>query len=558
VRKNKKSCPSERRKFFKQAGGLAATLAASAVPVTVEALLPTPAEAKPPAPPVFGATRSSQAFKVRQSTAVFNHQIQSPLHPANGDEDLYPSRIASYSKGLPHNNLGEVNSNAYGALLRALTSRDPADFENIPLGCPDPARQMKLVNPQAGIAFVLQGTDSHAMAIPPAPRFSSAEEAGEMVENYWMALLRDVSFTDYDSNAAAHAAAADLSHVSDFRGPRAGGQVTPGTLFRGMTPGDLKGPYISQFLLQTAPFGANEVVQRMRTYLPGSDFMTTAADWLSVQNGCAPTGAPPFDSVPRHIRNGRDLGEWVHVDVLFQAYFHAMLILASQGAPLNPGNPYNSSQTQTGFGSFGQPHLAAATAEVAPSALKAVWYQKWFVHRRLRPEAFAGRVHHRLTGAANYPIHSDALNSQGLAAVLSLYGTAFLPMGFAEGSPLHPAYGAGHATVAGACVTILKALFDESHPMSNPVVPNADGTSLVPYTGLDAGQLTVGGELNKLASNVAIGRDIAGVHWRTDATESLRLGEALAISILRDQRGTYNESFAGFTFTKFDGAPVTV
>ncbi len=32
-----------------------------------------------------------------------------------------------------------------------------------------------------------------------------------------------------------------------------------------------------------------------------------------------------------------------------------------------------------------------------------------------------------------------------------------LPMAFQEGSPMHPSYGAGHATVAGACVTILKA-----------------------------------------------------------------------------------------------------
>jgi hypothetical protein len=37
---------------------------------------------------------------------------------------------------------------------------------------------------------------------------------------------------------------------------------------------------------------------------------------------------------------------------------------------------------------------------------------------------------------------------------------ALLPMAFQEGSPMHPSYGAGHATVAGACVTILKAFFD--------------------------------------------------------------------------------------------------
>jgi hypothetical protein len=79
--------------------------------------------------------------------------------------------------------------------------------------------------------------------------------------------------------------------------------------------------------------------------------------------------------------------------------------------------------------------------------------------------------------------------------------------------------------------------------------------SLVPYSGPT---LTVGGELNKLASNVATGRNIAGVHWRSDAAESLKLGEAVAISILEEQRMICNESFEGFSLTKFDGTTITV
>jgi hypothetical protein len=128
-------------------------------------------------------------------------------------------------------------------------------------------------------------------------------------------------------------------------------------------------------------------------------------------------------------------------------------------------------------------------------------------------------------------------------------------MAFPEGSPAHPAYGAGHATVAGACTTILKAWFDESFVIPSPVVPDATGQVLTPYVG---GPLTVGGELNKLASNIGIGRNIAGVHWRSDATESLELGESIAISILKDQKASYNEAFSGFTLTKFDGTTVVV
>ena len=77
-----------------------------------------------------------------------------------------------------------------------------------------------------------------------------------------------------------------------------------------------------------------------------------------------------------------------------------------------------------------------------------------------------------------------------------------------------------------------------------------------PYTGSDV--LTVGGELNKLASNVALGRNTAGVHWRSDGTESMLLGEAVAISILRDGKSCYNENFNGFSLTKFDGTTITV
>jgi len=36
------------------------------------------------------------------------------------------------------------------------------------------------------------------------------------------------------------------------------------------------------------------------------------------------------------------------------------------------------------------------------------------------------------------------------------------------------------------------------------------------------------------------------------------LGEAVAISLLRDQGATFNESFAGFTFARFDGTILTV
>jgi hypothetical protein len=163
---------------------------------------------------------------------------------------------------------------------------------------------------------------------------------------------------------------------------------------------------------------------------------------------------------------------------------------------------------------------------------------------------------HRSPGRYNGALHPSLFSANVLNQVATHNGgTYLLPMAFAEGCPTHPSFTAGHATVAGACVTTLKAMFDESFVIPNPVVPDASGSTLVPYTGPS---LTVGGELNKLASNIATGRNMAGVHWRSDAYASLRVGEQVAISILRDQKATYSEPGISYQFTSFDGTPVTI
>ena len=534
-----------RRRFIRQLGtGMAATTGLASLTFPTLHAAVEAAETSP----THGARRRQAAFRVRREAAQLARKRATVTHPANGEEELYPNKIASYHKGLPHNSLGEVDLPAYNALLAALASGRKHDFELIPLGL-----GRKLVNPQAGLAFDLQGPDSHHLAIRPAPTIASAEGASELAEIYWMALARDVHFLDYGTAPTVAAAAADLSNFSDFRGPKAGGLVTPGTIFRGSTPGDLVGPYLSQFLWQDIPMGAMVIPQKMYTVPAGADHMTNYADWLAVQNGLEPPSYA-LDPTARYLRTLRDLAEWVHVDALYQAYHQACLILFGMGAPLDAGNPYKTSATQIGFGTFGGPHILSLVTEVATRALKAVWYQKWFVHRRLRPEAFAGLAHHTLAGTATYPVHAELLNSAAVAAVFSAHGTYLLPLGAPEGSPTHPSYGAGHATVAGACVTILKAWFDESFVLPEPVVPNSGGTDLQPYTGA---ALTVGNELNKLAANVAIGRNALGVHYRSDYWESLRLGEEVALGILEEQKLAYHEP-ATFTLTKFDGTVVTI
>lgn len=546
---------SSRRRFLGQVGSAAALITATTAGSSALAQGKIVKDCDDPKliygiePAAYAANRYMKAYKCRMNAAKMARDRRIVYHENNGDEDLYPNKIASHTKALPHNQLGEVDLNAYATLVKARQTLSPYDFDNIQLGL-----GRKLTSPQAGLAMDLEGPDSHHVTLPPAPQFSSAEAAGEAVELYWMALARDVNFTDFPTDPTIAKAAAELSKLSDFRGPKENGKVTPNTIFRGTTPGDLAGPWLSQFLTLDFQFGAVPVSQKMRTLPSGLDYLTQYADWLAVQNGYDPSANIQYDPTPRYIRNFRDLAQWVHIDALYQAYLHACLILLAQGTRLDPGLPLYDSKAQAGFAQCGGPHILSLVTEVATRALKAVWYQKWFVHNRLRPEEYGGRVHNHKVGAAKYPLHSDVLKSQAIQEVFNRYGTYLLPQAFPEGSPTHSSYGSGHATVAGVCVTVLKAFFDETDTIKNPMVPNADGTGLIPWTGQP---LTVLGELNKVATNIGFGRNGAGIHWRSDAINSLKLGEDVAICILEEQKLTYNDE-VNMSLTKFDGTRITI
>jgi len=377
-----------------------------------------------------------------------------------------------------------------------------------------------------------------------------------------------VPFIDYASDPLIAQAAADLSRYAQFDGPKQGGSVTPATIFRDRTPGALAGPYLSQFMVHDVPYGAQLTSARVAFGLPATaNYMTDEASWLAAQNGAKPALAPAPLPDPRLLHDGRGLGNYVHIDELFQAYLNACLLLITSkarggfGASPSDDNPYKHSMTQVGFGTLGEPNFKVLVAEVATWALKVVWFQKWYVHRRLRPEVYAGRIHWHLKGTRSYEFDAAEfakLQTGPLAHPTIAAAQHFLPMAFPEGSPTHPAYGAGHATVAAACVTVLKALFKTDVTLASlgiPVMqPNAGGTTLVPYTGADRDALTVEGELNKLAATVGIARNFAGVHWRSDYTASVKLGEEVAYYFLQDTVQTYNEDIA-FSWREMDGTP---
>ncbi|QMS87427.1 vanadium-dependent haloperoxidase [Nostoc edaphicum CCNP1411] len=534
---------------------------------------------QPAAKSNYGNLRD-KAFQVRTTAAKVNREIPIPSHLTNGDEAKYANKIATDTRGLPHNQLGEVDLKAYQSFINALNSGDPNEYEKIILG-----GGRKLVQPLTPLAISLSGVNTCQVAIPVPPTLNSAEQAAEFIEIAWQGLLQDVPFSEYrndTTNPLVLAAVKDLNRLSDFKGPKENGRITPELLFRGTAiyvdasgrttyhtlAGADTGPYVSQFLLRPVPAGTLSYPQLHRVPLavPENSFQTNYDEWLLVQNGGSSGRTIKFDSTRRYFINGRDQGEIAHTPPPVYANAAAILLarpvsenplIGGVGAPYNPSNPYNKSKTQSGgSGTFGPGYSTSLIGWVSPHAIRAAYWQKYYVHRRLRSEAFGGLVHNNKVNKTNYPLHPDIFQSEALDRIYSKYQSYLLPQFFPEGSPTHSSYPGGASVTAGASVTILKALFDGDYVIPNPVIPDPnDPTKLIPYQGPP---LTVEGELNKLAANIGLGRNSAGIHWRTDAAASLALGEAIAIGILRDEKLTFRETFGGFTFTKFDGTKITI
>ncbi|MGC2626937.1 MAG: hypothetical protein WA269_08880, partial [Candidatus Udaeobacter sp.] len=292
--------------------------------------------------------RVRQSLALRIEAATRDALIPVPPHTTNGDEARYPDKSGTYTKGVLQDGIGLVNPSAFQTFRHAIDTGTFAAFESVILGGP-----RTLNGPLAGNAFSLEGCDDvqfgnapspanqiRQVVVPPAPALASAAYGTELVELYWASLLRDVAFTDYASNPTAAQAAAELDTMPTYAGPRNGsGHVTPALLFRGGNPGETIGPYISQLCITPSFLGVQEMDQRMVTYAAGIDFMTDPTTFQQVQNGIDTGLQLQLDPQRRFLHNGRGLATFTHVDVLYQAYFTAYLVLNTLGVPLNPGNP---------------------------------------------------------------------------------------------------------------------------------------------------------------------------------------------------------------------------
>ena len=593
--------------------------------------------------------RRIEAKRFREDAAQLAYDRDHPPHLANGAEQKFASAkyLMSFTKGLRHDTTtGLIEQRAdFEAFRQAIDTAEIEPFTTRVRVRTDPNRDRRMWEaPTAGVVFELEGPDAQAVTMPPAPELGSDELSFEMAEVYELALVRDVPFEQFQRGDSPDLLPSinrlnDMAYIQnavergEFSGrPRSVGRprdrLNRQVVFRGASPGVTEGPYLSAFMLMgnddrtnsrnaldgQIVFGAQSIDQRVPMAPVGDDYMVDWNDYLDVQEGFRVTASDGSSSgqallgqTRRFIHTPRDLATYVHFDALYQAYLNACLILLSNGTPFDPAfnnlsgpgsfeylvNAATGDVKQTnagGFALYGGPHILTLVTEVATRALKAVRFQKFNNHIRLRPEALAARLeaaeaieqaHPDVQGLLTQTLEdleptatAIRAHNNALPASQNSADTILLPMAFAEGSPMHPAYGAGHATVAGACVTILKAFFDTSAVLvdldgsigfrtaeqiaaspSTPsyvqIVTTNNGADLV--TEPANTPLTLEGELNKLAANISIGRNMAGVHYFTDYFDSVRMGEEIAIGMLEEQAIGYPTDPFVMSVPTFDG-----
>jgi len=374
-------------------------------------------------------------------------------------------------------------------------------------------------------------------------------------------------------------------------------------------------------------YGAQLIDQKTRTFTAHQDYMLHWNAAVDVQNGADFSDDNTLTDGSRFIVTPRDLAAYVRYDALYQTYLNACLFILRSGDSFDtqkslthpythragPGFPdRGKGESRNGNAFFGDSHVLSLIAEVAPRCLKAAQRQNFNYHRRSRPE----RIGELLTlhgtrgesggndvsgclGSKTMSMLTRMASAENLGALLTLVArhnsvrmasdsadphldfdakpdpawfhearNLLIPMAFADGSPMNPSYGAGHATVAGGCVTMLKAFFhtverDQNNraqavawPDALPVVESStDGSAL---RHIDRNEkLTIGGELNKLAANISTARSMAGIHFYSDYYESIRMGERVATGLLIEQMKQYNEPVE-MDFESFDGDHVHI
>ncbi len=460
----------------------------------------------------------------------------------------------------------------------------------------------KIVRSETATLRLIEGSrrdaarPSDALPRPPAPEFSAPELAAEMAELFAMALLRDTGFAalsnphatvrvDAGAEFTLHEVLCDLRNLS-WNDPRAllssasrvvaysrasqgesdhrrairwngDGQLTLQSLFRNGVA-TVSGPArVSGFLAE------DHAVATPSGPVPGPGEDAQMSDWVcwcAAQSGAglripSQTPAAALPATPA------DLARRLARTPIARPFHNAALRAMSSGTRFD-----NGLQGAHGASGWTASRLFALLAEAETLAHRVAFVRGADADRLSRPAVTAARMSVHLAREERAASRDGAAMrgaAEELAAtspeLLGWMGRAntkmrdasrlsenlFLPLLQHDDTPPHPADFASLVSVAGALATILKAVFDtEDHgPLRLEGERHSD-----PDLARDA---------DLMVSNAAMVRSVLSTHYPGENHQDMRIGERIALNLIRHRLQTDNRS-AALGFTDFDGRAVSI
>lgn len=365
----------------------------------------------------------------------------------------------------------------------------------------------------------------------------SKEFALDMLEIYCMYLLRDLKFSELNTNSKA------IKYVELLKSldPKHRHDLKANANFSNDTY------YVSQFLLVPVKYWHSVLDNKIQPYKSGVDSLTTVDDYRKLHfDGKIPQlNVVDLNAPRRYPITGRDLAAVVHKDHPIQYPLNALKYLFVE----HPTSRKSFDQTPgvIKFVDDGLPLIENLLTMASYNALRSAWYHKFYTSRVLRPEEFGYNVDQDVKGYNRNVLNKNNVIMKDVYSKINSY---LLPGTYPEGSPTHPSYPAGHAVLAGAGATVIKAFFDENYKIPY-YIPSENGLTLIEQPT----KVKIGDELNKLMFNIAFGRNWAGIHYRSDGEAGIRFGEDIAMHVLSDYA---RSRCINFKFTRYDGEIVNI
>ena len=528
----------------------------------------------------------------KQRKAIVNNfkNSQTLIPVVEGDLNI-PNYRGVYSKGF----VGHTGPNGipigpnpvlYSRFIEAIKSRNQTLLNQVY------SSSSKLVDVHCVFDIELEGKYKSSFVIPNAPSITSLTAAAEILEVYVMALLRNYNFHILDpecifyDNISKEAETYLKTLIGYLNLPGikgkfryqqvdSSGNITIDTLFRGISRGDVIGPYVSQFFYYETAIGNLKLEQKYQCLDISENtisdisnsryyFGKTEQYFNKIWNGGDESSA--LQTKTKYMTTLLDLMMYINRDQIWEAIFVTASLFLSRGVDIG-FHTSSRSPRYARFINLGPVDLYNLMTKATKLAMNSTWVWKWS-QLRPRPEEMAYQIHlaknynsSDLSGSAiNFP--SELLNNPILNEIASKNnGKYLMPLGYSQGSPFHPSYPGGHATIAGAMVTIMKAWFNCDW-LIPAVVPDLTGDNLVMYklkndNSNSIQYLRIEDELDKIVTNCSHSRNMAGIHYQSDSEVGILIGEQAAISVLQDEVNKYSDNIA-FRFRRRSGEVVTI